>query len=50
MRERALIQVADPAGAGETTFIERLLNAEVAYAICVPRSATRPAEGADVGP
>jgi hypothetical protein len=41
MRERALIQVTDPARAGEMTFIERLLDAEVAYAICVPRSATR---------
>lgn len=33
MRERALIHVAGPAGAGKTTFIERLLDAEVAFAI-----------------
>jgi hypothetical protein len=35
VRERALIHVAGPAGAGKTTFIERLLDAGVAYAICV---------------
>ena len=35
MRERALIHAAGPAGAGKTTFIERLLDAEVAFAICV---------------
>jgi len=35
MRERALIHVAGPVGAGKTTFIERLLDAEVAFAICV---------------
>lgn len=35
MRERALIHVAGPAGAGKTTFIERMLDAEVAFAICV---------------
>jgi len=35
MRERALVHVAGPPGAGKTTFIERLLDAEVAFAICV---------------
>ena len=35
MRERALIHLAGPVGAGKTTFIERLLDAEVAFAICV---------------
>jgi hypothetical protein len=35
MRERALIHVAGPIGAGKTSFIERLLDAEVAFAICV---------------
>ena len=35
MRERALVHVTGPAGAGKTTFIERLLDAEVAFAICV---------------
>ena len=35
MRERALVHVAGPAGAGKTTFIERLLDAEVTFAICV---------------
>jgi hypothetical protein len=35
MRERALIHVAGPVAAGKTTFVERLLNAEVAFAICV---------------
>lgn len=35
MRERALVQVEGPAGAGKTTFIERLLDAEVAFATCV---------------
>ena len=35
MRERALVHVTGPAGAGKTTFIERLLHAEVAFAICV---------------
>lgn len=35
MRERALIHAAGPVGAGKTTFIERLLDAEVAFAICV---------------
>jgi hypothetical protein len=35
MRERALIHVAGPFAAGKTTFVERLLNAEVAFAICV---------------
>lgn len=35
MRERALIHVASPVGAGKTTFIERMLDAEVAFAICV---------------
>ena len=35
MRERALIHAAGPAGAGKTTFIERLLDAEVAFALCV---------------
>lgn len=35
MRERALVHVAGPAGAGKTTFIERLLDAEVALAICI---------------
>ena len=35
MRERALIHVAGPAGAGKTTFVERLLGAEVSLALCV---------------
>ena len=35
MRERALVHVAGPPGVGKTTFIERLLDAEVAFAICV---------------
>lgn len=35
MRERALIHVAGPANVGKTTFIERLLDAEAAFAICV---------------
>lgn len=35
MRERALVHVAGPAGAGKTTFIERLLDAEIGFAICV---------------
>jgi len=35
VRERALIHVAGPSGSGKTTFIERLLGAEVAFAICV---------------
>jgi hypothetical protein len=35
VRERALIHVAGPAGAGKTTFIERLLDAAVTYAISV---------------
>ncbi len=35
MRERALIHAAGPVSAGKTTFIERLLDAEVAFAICV---------------
>lgn len=35
MRERALVHVAGPVSAGKTTFIERLLDAEVAFAICV---------------
>jgi len=35
MRNRALIHIAGPEGAGKTTFIERLLEAQVALAICV---------------
>jgi hypothetical protein len=35
MRERALIHVAGPAGAGKTTFVERLLEAKIALALCV---------------
>lgn len=35
MRERALVHVAGPPGAGKTTFLERLFDAEVAFAICV---------------
>lgn len=35
MRERALIHLAGPVGAGKTTFIDRMLDAEVAFAICV---------------
>lgn len=35
MRERALVHVAGPAGAGKTTLIERLLDAQVAFALCV---------------
>ena len=35
MRERVLIHVAGPAGAGKTTFVERLLGAEVSLALCV---------------
>ncbi len=35
MRERSLVHVAGPGGAGKTTFVERLLDAEVAFAICV---------------
>jgi len=35
VRERALIHVAGYTGAGKTTFIERLLDAEVALAICI---------------
>ncbi len=35
MRQRAFVHVTGPAGAGKTTFIERLLDAEVAFATCV---------------
>jgi hypothetical protein len=35
MRERALLHVAGPVGAGKTTFVERLLDAEVAFATCL---------------
>ena len=35
MRERVLIHVAGPAGAGKTTFVERLLGAEISLALCV---------------
>lgn len=35
MRSRSLLHVAGPVGAGKTTFIERLLEAEVAFAICI---------------
>ena len=35
VRARALLHVAGPLGAGKTAFIERLLDAEVAFAICV---------------
>jgi molybdopterin-guanine dinucleotide biosynthesis protein len=35
VRARALIHIGGPAGAGKTTFIERLLEARVAHAICV---------------
>lgn len=35
MRHRALVHVAGPAGAGKTTFVERLLDAEAGFAICV---------------
>ncbi len=35
MRARALVHVGGPLGAGKTTFIERLLNGEVAFALCV---------------
>jgi len=35
MRERALVHISGPPGAGRTTFVERLLDAEVAFAICV---------------
>ncbi len=35
MRSRPFLHVAGPRGAGKTTFIERLLDAEVALAICV---------------
>jgi len=38
MRERALVHVAGPVGVGKTTFVERLLDAEVALAICVRAS------------
>lgn len=35
MRERAIVHVGGPLGAGKTTFIERLLGANVAFTICV---------------
>lgn len=35
MRQRAIIHVAGPTGAGKTTFLERLLDAEVAAPTCV---------------
>ena len=35
MRQRPLVHLAGPLGAGKTTFIERMLDAEVAFAICV---------------
>jgi broad-specificity NMP kinase len=35
MRERALIHVSGTAGAGKTIFVRRLLDAEIALAICV---------------
>ena len=35
MRARALIHVQGPVGAGKTTFIERLLDAEVALTLCI---------------
>lgn len=35
MRQRALVHVAGPQGAGKTTLIERLLRADLALAICV---------------
>lgn len=35
MRARALVHVTGPVDGGKTTFIERLLDAEVAFAVCV---------------
>ena len=35
MRNRSLVLVAGPASAGKTMFVERLLGAEVALAICI---------------
>lgn len=35
MRERALVHVAGPASAGKTTFLEQLLGANAAFAICI---------------
>ena len=35
MRERTIVHVAGPTGAGKTTFTERLLDAQVALAHCV---------------
>lgn len=35
MRERALVHVAGPPQAGKTTLVERLLEASVAFSICV---------------
>lgn len=35
MRERVLIHVDGPRHAGKTTFIERVLDAEVAFSVCV---------------
>jgi len=35
MRERALVHISGPSSAGRTTFVERLLDEEVAFASCV---------------
>ena len=35
MRERALVHVGGPRDAGKTTFVERVLDAEVAFTLCV---------------
>jgi Ni2+-binding GTPase involved in maturation of urease and hydrogenase len=35
MRQRLILHVAGPAGAGKTTFVERLLEADLALTLCV---------------
>ena len=34
MRRRLILHVAGPAGAGKTTFVERLLEAKLALTLC----------------
>jgi len=38
VRERALIHVSGPVGAGKTTFIERLLGTDIALALCTKKN------------
>ena len=47
MRARALVHIAGPTAAGKTTFVERLLDAKIAFVICV--RAKRSSNPQDVG-